>query len=130
MVEHEKRYDYADGLDGIDESMSIDNCLHSLFGASKVAADVMCRSSGRFSHARRHLPRRLSYGAAARSGRTAWLPGLHHCLRISNQPYTILGYKGKQVRDQIHCRDVARLFLEFYHRRDLAKFITWRRKTE
>ena len=50
LVEHEKRYDYADGLDGIDETMSIDNCLHSVFGASKVAADVMCQEFGRYFH--------------------------------------------------------------------------------
>src|SRR4029434_10855580 len=43
LVEREKRYDYANGLDGISEAMSIDQCLHSLFGASKVAADVMCQ---------------------------------------------------------------------------------------
>ena len=48
MVEKEKRYDYADSLEGIDESMSIDACLHSLFGASKVAADVMCQEFGRY----------------------------------------------------------------------------------
>ena len=48
LVEGEKRYDYANGLDGINESMSIDQCLHSLFGASKVAADVMCQEFGRY----------------------------------------------------------------------------------
>jgi CDP-paratose 2-epimerase len=48
LLELEKRYDYADGRTGIDETMSIDNCLHSLFGASKVAADVMCQEFGRY----------------------------------------------------------------------------------
>ena len=48
LVELEKRYDYADGRLGIDEAMSIDNCLHSVFGASKVAADVMCQEFGRY----------------------------------------------------------------------------------
>src|ERR1044072_9397760 len=48
LVEQETRYDYADGCDGIDEQMSIDNCLHSIFGASKVAADVMCQEFGRY----------------------------------------------------------------------------------
>ena len=47
LVEKEKRWDYAE-IDSIDESMSIDNCLHSLFGASKVAADVMCQEFGRY----------------------------------------------------------------------------------
>ena len=48
LIETEKRYDYANGLDGIDESMSIDNCLHSVFGASKLAADVMSQEFGRY----------------------------------------------------------------------------------
>ena len=48
LTEHEKRYDYADGRDGIDENMSIDNCLHSLFGASKAAADILCQEFGRY----------------------------------------------------------------------------------
>jgi CDP-paratose 2-epimerase len=48
LQELEKRWDYANGLDGIDENMSIDNCLHSIFGASKVAADVMCQEFGRY----------------------------------------------------------------------------------
>ena len=48
LVELDKRYDYAGGLDGVDESMSIDQCLHSVFGASKVAADVMCQEFGRY----------------------------------------------------------------------------------
>ena len=48
LDEKEKRYDYADGRDGIDEEMSIDHCLHSLFGASKVAADVLCQEFGRY----------------------------------------------------------------------------------
>src|SRR5579871_2510904 len=48
LIELDKRYDYAGGLDSIDESMSIDQCLHSIFGASKVAADVMCQEFGRY----------------------------------------------------------------------------------
>src|SRR5262245_55867887 len=48
LVELEKRYDYGDGIDAIDESMSIDACLHSIFGASKVAADIMCQEFGRY----------------------------------------------------------------------------------
>jgi CDP-paratose 2-epimerase len=48
LEELETRYDFADGLDGIDETMCIDNCLHSLFGASKLAADVLCQEFGRY----------------------------------------------------------------------------------
>ena len=116
MVEHEKRYDYANGLDGIEETMSIDNCLHSLFGASKVAADVMCQEFGRYFH----MPVGIFRGGCLTGPQHAAVE-LHGYLAyiivcaVSGRPYTILGYKGKQVRDQIHCRDVARLFLEFYH---------------
>jgi len=115
MVEHEKRYDYANGLDGIDETMSIDNCLHSVFGASKVAADVMCQEFGRYFH----MPVGIFRGGCLTGPQHAAVE-LHGYLTyiivcaVSNRPYTIFGYNGKQVRDQIHCNDVARLFLEFY----------------
>ena len=115
MVEHEKRYDYANGLDGIDETMSIDNCLHSVFGASKVAADVMCQEFGRYFH----MPIGIFRGGCLTGPQHAAVE-LHGYLTyiivcaVSDRPYTIFGYQGKQVRDQIHCHDVARLFLEFY----------------
>ena len=116
MVEQEKRYDYANGLDGIDETMSIDHCLHSVFGASKVAADVMCQEFGRYFH----MPVGIFRGGCLTGPQHAAVE-LHGYLTyiivcaVSNRPYTIWGYKGKQVRDQIHSHDVARLFLEFYH---------------
>ena len=53
------RFDYADGRDGIDEHLSIDHCLHSLFGASKVAADVLCQEFGRCSRCLSASPRRV-----------------------------------------------------------------------
>ncbi len=115
LIEHETRYDYADGLDGVDESMSIDGCLHSLFGASKTAADVMCQEFGRYFH----MPTGVFRGGCLTGPQHAAVE-LHGYLAyivacaVSGRPYTIRGYKGKQVRDQIHCRDVARLFLEFY----------------
>ena len=52
LIEKEKRYDYADGRDGIDETMSVDACLHSLFGASKLAADVLAQEYGATSACR------------------------------------------------------------------------------
>jgi len=116
MVEHEKRYHYANGLDGIDETMSIDNCLHSIFGASKVAADVMCQEFGHYFH----MPVGIFRGGCLTGPQHAAVE-LHGYLTyiivcaVAGRPYTIMGYKGKQVRDQIHSRDVARLFLEFYH---------------
>jgi CDP-paratose 2-epimerase len=116
LVEHEKRYDYA-ALDGIDETMSIDRCLHSVFGASKVAADVMCQEFGRYFK----MPTGVFRGGCLTGPQHAAVE-LHGYLAyivvcaVSGRPYTIRGYQGKQVRDQIHCRDVARLFWEFYKR--------------
>lgn len=115
LVEHEKRWDYADGLDGIDESMSIDNCLHSVFGASKVAADVMCQEFGRYFG----MPTGIFRGGCLTGPQHAavelhgYLGYIVHCA-VARKPYTIFGYKAKQVRDQIHSHDVVRLFLEFY----------------
>jgi CDP-paratose 2-epimerase len=114
LIEHEKRYDY-DGMDGIDETMSIDNCMHSIFGASKLAADVMCQEFGRYFH----MPVGVFRGGCLTGPQHAAVE-LHGYLAyivacaVTGRTYTIRGYKGKQVRDQIHCRDVARLFLEFY----------------
>lgn len=115
LVEHETRYDYANGLDGIDESMSIDGCLHSIFGASKVAADIMCQEFGRYFQ----MPVGVFRGGCLTGPQHAAVE-LHGYLgyivfcAVTGRQYTIYGYKGKQVRDQIHSSDVARLFLEFY----------------
>lgn len=115
LVEGETRYDYANGLDGVDENMSIDRCLHSLFGASKLAADVMCQEFGRYFG----MPVGVFRGGCLTGPQHAavelhgYLAYIVDCA-IGGRPYTIHGYKGKQVRDQIHSRDVAALFLEFY----------------
>ena len=115
LVELDKRYDYANGLDGIDESMSIDGCLHSIFGASKAAADIMCQEFGRYFG----MPVGIFRGGCLTGPMHAavelhgYLAYIVHCA-ISAKPYTIFGYQGKQVRDQIHARDVANLFLHFY----------------
>jgi CDP-paratose 2-epimerase len=115
LKELEKRYDYADGRSGIDESMSIDSCLHSLFGASKAAADLMCQEFGRYFQ----MPVGIFRGGCLTGPQHAavelhgYLAYIVFCA-VTGREYTIYGYKGKQVRDQIHSRDVARLFLEFY----------------
>lgn len=115
LVEKEKRYDYADGREGIDENMSIDHCLHSVFGASKVAADVMCQEFGRYFQ----MPIGVFRGGCL-TGPQHSAVELHGYLAyivlcaVKRRPYTVYGYKGKQVRDQIHSRDVASLFVEFY----------------
>lgn len=115
LVELDKRYDYANGLDGVDESMSIDQCLHSVFGASKVAADVMCQEFGRYFQ----MPIGIFRGGCLTGPQHAavelhgYLAYIVHCAATGKE-YTIYGYKGKQVRDQIHSYDVAHLFLEFF----------------
>jgi len=116
LVELATRYDYADGLDGIDEQMSIDQCLHSLFGTSKVAADVLCQEFGRYFQ----MPVGIFRGGCLTGPQHAAVE-LHGYLAyiimcaVTGKPYTIYGYKGKQVRDQIHANDVAQLFLQFFH---------------
>jgi CDP-paratose 2-epimerase len=115
LIELDKRYDYAGGLDGVDENMSIDQCLHSVFGASKVAADVMCQEFGRYFQ----MPVGVFRGGCLTGPQHAavelhgYLAYIVHCASTGKE-YTIYGYKGKQVRDQIHSYDVAHLFLEFY----------------
>jgi CDP-paratose 2-epimerase len=115
LIEKEKRYDYADSRDGIDETMSIDGSLHSVFGASKVAADVMCQEFGRYFQ----MPTGIFRGGCL-TGPQHSAVELHGYLAyivlcaLTGREYTIYGYNGKQVRDQIHSRDVAQLFLEFY----------------
>ncbi len=116
LDELDTRYDYADPADveGIDETMSIEGCLHSLFGASKVAADVLTQEYGRYFEMRT---------AAFRGG---CLTGPHHsgvelhgflsylvAQALAEGPYTIFGYKGKQVRDQLHSADVVSAFWAF-----------------
>jgi CDP-paratose 2-epimerase len=115
MQELETRYEYADNIDGIDESMSIDNCLHSLFGASKVAADVLAQEFGRYFN----MPVGI-FRCGCLTGPLHAAVELHGYLTyivlcaMEGREYTIFGYKGKQVRDQINCDDVASLFWEFY----------------
>ena len=115
LRELDKRYDYANGMDGIDESMSIDQCLHSVFGASKVAADVMCQEFGRYFQ----MPVGIFRGGCLTGPQHAavelhgYLAYIVHCA-VTGKEYTIHGYKGKQVRDQIHSHDVAGLFLDFF----------------
>ena len=126
LVELEKRYDYAGGLDGIDESMSIDACLHSIFGASKAAADLLCQEFGRYFN----MPVGIFRGGCLTGPMHAavelhgYLAYIVHCA-VTGKPYTIYGYKGKQVRDQIHARDVASLFLHFYRNPRAARSTTW-----
>ena len=116
LVERETRWDYADPefAAGIKESFSIDQCLHSLFGASKVAADVMVQEYGRYFQMPTCCLRGGCLTGPNHSGVElhGFLSYLIKC-NLEEKTYTIFGYKGKQVRDNIHSLDVVRFMSEF-----------------
>lgn len=107
LVEQETRYEQRDGL-GVTESMSVDDCVHSIFGVSKLSADLLVQEYGK------------NLGMKSAVLRCGCLTGQHHkgaelhgflsylskCVK-DGTPYTVYGYKGKQVRDNIHADDVA-----------------------
>jgi CDP-paratose 2-epimerase len=118
LVELETRWEIEPGhtyAAGIREDMSIDRTLHSLFGASKVAADVLVQEYGRY------------FGMRSACFRGGTLTGPHHsaaelhgflayvmrCV-MTRKPYTVYGYGGKQVRDAIHSQDLIRAFDAFF----------------
>ena len=118
LVEKDTRWDYADAAyyDGIKESFTIDQSKHSLFGASKVAADIMVQEYGRY------------FGMATCALRGGCLTGPNHSgvelhgflsylikVNITEGSYNVFGYKGKQVRDNIHSYDVVRFIDAFFN---------------
>ncbi|MEO1624194.1 MAG: NAD-dependent epimerase/dehydratase family protein [Bacteroidota bacterium] len=119
LVELDKRWEVDQShpffAEGIDESMSIDQCKHSLFGASKVAADVMVQEYGRYFGMNT-----VAFRGGCLTGPTHQGAELHGFLAylikcaISGRPYTIFGYKGKQVRDNIHSADLIQAFWHYY----------------
>jgi CDP-paratose 2-epimerase len=125
LVEQETRWEIDPAhtyANGIREDMSIDHSLHSIFGASKVAADVLVQEYGRY------------YGLRSACFRGGTLTGPNHsaaelhgflayvmrCV-MTGTPYTVFGYKGKQVRDAIHSRDLIRAFDEFFREPRVAE---------
>jgi CDP-paratose 2-epimerase len=100
---------------GIDESMSIDQTLHSVFGASKVAADVLVQEYGRYFGMRTAVFRCGCLTGPHHSGTKlhGFLAYLMRCA-AADEPYTVYGYGGKQVRDNIHCADLIDCFHQFY----------------
>jgi CDP-paratose 2-epimerase len=111
------RWEYAREQDypGISEDCRIDRCLHSLFGASKVAADVMAQEYGRYFGLKIGVFRGGCLTGPQHSG--VELHGFLSYLvktAMTGKTYRIYGYKGKQVRDNIHCRDVLRAIHRFY----------------
>ena len=102
-------------VNGIDESMSIDNSKHSLFGASKVAADILVQEYGKYFEIKTVSFRGGCLTGPSHSGAKlhGFLAYLMNCT-IIGEPYTIYGYKGKQVRDNIHSYDLVNAFYHFY----------------
>ncbi len=120
LVETETRWELDDSHKfheyGIDETMSIDQSKHSLFGASKVAADVLTQEYGRYFGIKTGVFRGGCLTGPAHSGAElhGFLAYLIKCA-ITGKPYTIFGYKGKQVRDNIHSHDLVNAFWHFYN---------------
>jgi CDP-paratose 2-epimerase len=118
LIEQELRWEIDPNhvyANGIREDLTIDQSLHSLFGASKVAADVMVQEYGRY------------FGLRTACFRGGCLTGPNHSpiqlhgflayimkCTVTGAPYTVFGYKGKQVRDNIHCADLIQAFYEFF----------------
>ncbi|MEI6379953.1 MAG: NAD-dependent epimerase/dehydratase family protein [Cyanobacteriota bacterium ELA615] len=107
---------------GIDESMSIDNCKHSLFGASKVAADVLVQEYGRYFEMKTASFRGGCLTGPSHSGTQlhGFLSYLMKCTMVGKS-YEIYGYKGKQVRDNIHSYDLVNAFYHFYQKPRVAE---------
>jgi CDP-paratose 2-epimerase len=119
LVELETRWELPEDHEwfkGIPVDMSIDCCTHSVFGASKVAADVMVQEYGRYFD----MPTVCFRGGCLTGPQHAgaqlhgFLAYLMKCT-VTGNPYTIFGYKGKQVRDNIHAHDVVRAFHAFHN---------------
>lgn len=116
--ENEKRYSPIKGSpykDGFDEQFSIDNTMHSLFGASKLSADIITQEYGKYFGMKTVAFRGgcLTGGGHAGTMLHGFLSYLVKCVE-SGTKYNIFGYKGKQVRDNIHSLDLVNCFYEFY----------------
>lgn len=118
LIELKTRYELPKShkfYKGIDETMSIDNSKHSIFGASKVAADVMVQEYGKYFGLHTGVFRGGCLTGPAHSGTKlhGFLAYLIKCIATGTK-YTIFGYKGKQVRDNIHASDLIKAFYLFY----------------
>lgn len=120
LVEKESRWEIPNNhpyYQGIDEQMSIDHTKHSLFGASKIAADILTQEYGRY------------FGLKTGVFRAGCLTGPHHSgaklhgflsylmkCTVGDKAYTVFGYGGKQVRDNLHASDLVNIFWHFYQK--------------
>jgi CDP-paratose 2-epimerase len=121
LIELDKRWELAPehpfSTNGIDETMSIDSGLHTIFGASKIAADILVQEYGRYFGLKTACFRCGCVTGPGHSGTPlhGFLAYLAHCA-VTRKLYTVLGYKGKQVRDNIHCHDLVNAFWYFLMR--------------
>lgn len=119
LIELENRWEIDQNhiyyKDGIDENMSIDQTKHSLFGASKVAADIMVQEYGKYFGMKTGVFRGGCLTGPNHSGTKlhGFLSYLMKCA-ITGDKYTVFGYQGKQVRDNIHSWDLVNMFWHFY----------------
>lgn len=125
LIERETRWEIDPSHtyhSGIREDMSIDQNLHSLFGASKVAADILTQEYGRYFDIKTACFRGGCLTGPRHSGAQlhGFLAYLMRCT-ATNKPYTVLGYKGKQVRDNIHSIDLVNAFWHFYQNPRVAE---------
>lgn len=125
LIEQELRWEIDSShqyQNGIDETMSIDHCKHSLFGASKVAADVLVQEYGRYFSLKTASFRGGCLTGPSHSGTKlhGFLSYLMKCT-MTGKPYEIYGYKGKQVRDNIHSFDLVNAFYHFYQAPRIAE---------
>jgi CDP-paratose 2-epimerase len=116
LAEGDTRWDYADAAyeQGVAENFPIDQSKHSLFGASKLAADIMVQEYGRYFNMPTCCLRGGCLTGPNHSGVElhGFLSYLIKC-NLEGREYNVFGYKGKQVRDNVHSEDVARFMLEF-----------------
>jgi CDP-paratose 2-epimerase len=117
LIELERRWEIAAGHafeQGIDEGMSIDQTKHSLFGASKVAADILVQEYGRYFGMKTTCFRGGCLTGPGHAGTElhGFLAYLMKCC-VTRRPYRVFGYKGKQVRDNIHSHDLVEAFWQF-----------------
>jgi CDP-paratose 2-epimerase len=118
LVEQEKRWEIAPAhpyRNGIPEDFAVDQCLHSLFGASKVAADVLVQEYGKYFGMNTVCFRGGCLTGPQHSGTQlhGFLSYLVRCA-VTGVRYTVFGYRGKQVRDNIHSADLIKAFDEFF----------------
>jgi len=119
LVEQETRWEIDENHNyyenGIDENMSIDQTKHSIFGASKVAADILTQEYGKYFGMKTGVFRGGCLTGPKHSGTQlhGFLSYLMKCA-VTDEHYTVFGYKGKQVRDNIHSYDLVNMFWHFY----------------